>query len=76
MFMEQRNKTFCSLDLPSAYWQVPMAAESRENTAFSTFSGHFECVRPFGLKTAPITSLRMINSITGHDRQEYPRIFR
>ncbi len=38
-----------------------MAAESREITAFSTPSGHFECLRmPFGLKTAQVSFQRMI----------------
>ncbi len=41
-----------------------MTAESREITAFSTPSGHFEWLRmPFGLKTAPITFQRMINTL-------------
>ncbi len=41
-----------------------MAAESREITAFSTPSGHFEWMRmPFGLKTASITFQRMINTL-------------
>ncbi len=48
----------------SGYWPVPMAAESREITAFSKPIGHFEWLRmPFGLKTAPITFQRMINSL-------------
>ncbi len=41
-----------------------MAVESREITAFSTPRGHFEWLRmPFGLKTAPITFQRMINTM-------------
>ncbi len=41
-----------------------MAAESRESTSFITPSGHFEWLRmPFGLKTAPITFQRMINTV-------------
>ncbi len=41
-----------------------MTAESREITAFSTPSGHFKWLRmPFGLKTAPITFQRMINTL-------------
>ncbi len=41
-----------------------MAAESREITAFSTPSSHFEWLRmPFGLKTAPITFQRMISTL-------------
>ncbi len=41
-----------------------MAAESREITAFRNPSGHFEWLRmPFGLKIAPITFQRMINTL-------------
>ncbi len=36
------NKIFSSLDLIFGYWQVPMALASREVTAFSTPSGHYE----------------------------------
>ncbi len=55
---------FSSLDLLSGYWQVPMAADLREITAFSTPSGHFEWLRmPFGLKTTPVTFQRMINKL-------------
>ncbi len=36
------NTIFSSLDLLSGYWQVPLAVESWEITAFSTPSGHFE----------------------------------
>ncbi len=44
------------------YWQVPLAPESREVTAFSTPNGHFEWLRmPFGLKSAPITFQRLMN---------------
>ncbi len=42
MSLGQGNTIFSSLDLLSGYWQVPMVAESREITAFSTPSGHFE----------------------------------
>ncbi len=64
MSLGQGNTIFSSLDFLSGYWQVPMAAESREITAFSTPSGHFEWLRmPCGLKTAPITFQRMINTL-------------
>ncbi len=62
MSLGQGNTIFSNLDLLSGYWQVPMAAESREITAFSKPCGHFEWLRmPFGLKTEPITFQRMIN---------------
>ncbi len=58
------NKFFSGLDLVSGYWQVPMAPESRAITAFSTPQGHFHYKRmPFGLKSAPITFQRMMNTI-------------
>ncbi len=43
---------------------MPLAPESREVTAFSTPTGHFEWLRmPFGLKSAPVTFQRMINTL-------------
>ncbi len=41
-----------------------MAPESREVTGFNTLTGHFEWLRMvFGLKSAPITFQRMINTL-------------
>ena len=58
------NGVYTSLDLLSGYWQVPMAPESRKITAFSTPNGHFEWLRmPFGLKSAPITFQRLMNTL-------------
>ncbi len=64
MSLRKGNIISSSLDLLSLHWQVPMAAESREITAFSNPSGHCEWLRmPFGLKTAPTTFQRMINTL-------------
>ena len=43
-----------SFDLANAYFQIPLATDSQEKTAFSTPSGryHFTAV-PFGLRNAP-----------------------
>ncbi len=66
MCLGRGNKVFSNLDLLSGYWQLPMAPESREVTAFSTPNGHFEGTRmPFGLKGAPITFQRTMNNIFG-----------
>ena len=49
------------LDLNSAYWQVPMAPEDREKTAFCTETDHWEfLVMPYGLKNAPSCFTRLI----------------
>ncbi len=66
MCLGRGNKVFSSLDPLSGYWQLSMAPESREVTAFSTPSGHFEWTRmPFGIKGAPLTFQRTMNNIFG-----------
>ncbi len=64
MFLGQGNKIFSSLDLLNGHWQVPLAPESKDITAFSTPTGHFEWLRmPFGLKSAYIAFQRMIHTL-------------
>ncbi len=66
MNLGEGNTFFSSLDLFTGYWQVPMAPESRQITAFSTPNGHFEWLRmPFGLKISPITFQSMIQTLLG-----------
>lgn len=55
-----RARFISTLDLTKGYWQVPLMAEAREKTAFSTPSGHWQYrVLPFGLHGAPATFQRM-----------------
>ena len=56
-------KFFCALDLSSGFHQIPMDPESKIYTAFSTSQGPYHCNRmSFGLKIAPATLQRMINT--------------
>ncbi|MDD9341658.1 MAG: reverse transcriptase family protein, partial [Providencia heimbachae] len=57
---------FPSLDLKSGYWQIPVRESVKQQTAFVTSDGLFECnVLPFGLKTSPATFHRCLDRVLG-----------
>ena len=57
-----RAKLFSVMDARSGYWQVDVAREDREKTAFITHVGHFEYLRMlFGLMNAPSTFQRLMD---------------
>jgi hypothetical protein len=59
-----KGKVFSVLDLRSGYWQLPVAAQDREKTAFTCHIGQFQFKRvAFGLANAPSFFQRRMNGV-------------
>ncbi|BFZ03151.1 hypothetical protein BsWGS_06190 [Bradybaena similaris] len=58
------SNIFSKLDLTKGYYQIPLTAESKHLTAFSTTLGLYEFnYMPFSLVNAPATFVRMMRSL-------------
>lgn len=66
-----------TLDIKSAYWQIPVAKESRPCTAFTVPNrGLFQFKRmPFGLHSAPATWQRLADTVLKTDLESYVFIY-
>ncbi len=60
----KHNTVFTSLDILPGFWQIPLDDKSREITAFSTPTDHYEWLHlPKGLHDAPLTFQSMVNTL-------------
>lgn len=68
-------KYLSSIDLKSAYWQVPLEESSKEKTAFTVPGrGLYQFTKmPFGLHNSPATWQRLVDRVLGPELE--PQVF-
>ena len=68
-------KFLTTIDLAKGYWQVPMAQEDREKTAFTSPLGLLQfTIMPFGLRGAPATFQRLMDNVL-RGTEEYAGVY-
>ena len=59
-----KAKYVSKFDLLKGYWQIPLTPRAKEISAFATPRGLYQyTVMPFGMKNAPATFQRLVNSL-------------
>ena len=67
---------FSTLDCNSGYWQIPMAEEERDKTAFISHYDLYRWLRmPFGLKNAPGTFQRAADVILASVKWQFALVY-
>ena len=71
------GRFFSTMDLKSGFWQVKMAKDSQQYTAFTVDSmGVYEFLRmPYGLCNAPVTFQRLMQNCLGKLNLTYALIY-
>ena len=67
---------FSTLDCNSGYWQIPVAQEDKDKTAFISHYGLYRWLRmPFGLKNAPGTFQRAADIILASVKWQFALVY-
>ena len=70
-----QSQYITTLDLAKGYWQVPLAEEDKEKTAFTSPLGLLQFrVMPFGLSRAPATFQRLMDTML-RGSEEYTGVY-
>ena len=68
--LPSHSRYFTTLDLATGFWQVKMAPDAFEKTAFATHSGLFE------LCNAPVTFQRLMEDVLAGLTRDMYRLYR